>query len=125
MDVTQLMVDDWVKVDDKIGQVKMVTEFDVCVQVSEIEMINSETVEPIEITDDFLVANGFEKQTDWFVRQTSDIMLKKYEDKYRIVTSPMMSECQYLDTSIIYVHQLQHIMSLLNIKQKIKIEINE
>ena len=140
MEAKELMIGDWVKLEDaRIGntnfvgpvvQIKSITGRHVLIPNSKglLEDVTEEHLLPIPFTYEILEKNGFKPlEEDSFVcKELSDI------DDYIIVVDLLVPYLSYIEKhktpksrysgEIKYVHQLQHILRLCGIDKKIKLE---
>ena len=128
MTAKELMIDDWVF--DKVVSDKPV----------QIEQINKQTVhykhrrgymsagiellEPIQITDAILKANGFNREggaSYWHEGDRDACILYWSEDKEQLVIGSPCDDCM-VKMNVRYVHELQHAFWLAGIDKEIKLE---
>ena len=112
MDCKDLMVGDWIEDGYKVAQVTSITCDGIVETTAAIS--NIEVIEPIKLTEEILVKNGFVKtwNGDWQLKEYSTIIISK--DYYVKIFERSIR--------IDYVHELQHIMYLACIKKELVID---
>lgn len=126
MKVTELMIGDWIEDGYKKAQVTSITCDGIVETTAAIS--NIEVVDPIPLTEEILVKNGFEKNHN-------DEAPAEECYFYRLFAKPcgwfdidafgleeeLGAEFTYHDININYVHQLQHLLRLCGIDKEISI----
>lgn len=123
MKANELMIGDWVVTKKGDGQVYIIQDNDV-IFTSAIEGIEGaaylEETDPINITDGFLIRNGFTEQPDvpegcvnWVYNNGGQIVYIS-----RLPWDSFSIDANFhgrLSTQIKYVHELQHILRLIGL----------
>lgn len=115
MKAYELQIGDWVTYDGIPSQVIMVSAEGVAMIVKEEQIVylNSERLNPIPLTDEILIANGW-SQTSWVAGlffaprkgfERDNLTIRKTDDGYEFTAF-----CH--ETALKYVHQFQQILRL-------------
>ena len=83
-----------------------------------------ELLEPIQITDAILKANGFNREggaSYWHEGDRDACILYWSEDKEQLVIGSPCDDCM-VKMNVRYVHELQHAFRLAGIDKEIKLE---
>ena len=111
MDIKDLMVGDWVSVS---GKSVKITKDDLATML--IFLDDYSKIDPIPITEEILVKNGWEGQTDG----TNDFFVSRIlPELWHYVGTDYYS--YDINTQIKYVHQLQHLLRLCGIEKEIEL----
>ena len=121
MDCKDLMIGDWVKVEQTtevvnakvLGVYKDGINYEVDYSgVRATNQIHTDYVSPIELTEDILVKNGWRKEPITidgdYANWHGEIPISQAEDEYN-----------YADIELRYVHTLQHLLRLCGIEKSI------
>ena len=115
-----LMVGDWVEDGYKKSQVTSITCDGIVETTAAIS--NIEVVEPIKLTSDILVKNGFEKTKGGEYERTRYVM---FSDKswVALYTREAGGYSAFLNKIVVihYVHQLQHLLRLCGFEKELTI----
>ena len=126
MDVKDLMIGDWIEDGYKKAQVTSITCDGIVETTAAIS--NIEVVDPIPLTENILVKNGFEKNHN-------DEAPAEECYFYRLFAKPcgwfdidafgleeeLGAEFTYHDININYVHELQHLLRLCGVDKEIEL----
>jgi len=124
MDCKDLMIGDWVKVEQttevvnakvlgvhKDGVINYEVDYSGVVATNQ---IHTDYVSPIPITEEILVKNGWRKEPITidgdYANWHGEIPINQDEDEYN-----------YADIELKYVHQLQHLLRLCGIEKEIEL----
>lgn len=114
MEVRDLMLGDWIEDGYKKSQVTSITCDGIVETTAAIS--NIEVVDPIPLTEEILVKNGFEKFAE---SQT----LFDYTDNDIHLEYWIGDGCfRYYTAEIHYVHQLQHLLRLCGVEKELVID---
>ena len=124
------MIDDWVfdkAVSDKPVQIEQINKQTVHYKHRRGYMsAGIELLEPIQITDAILKANGFNREggaSYWHEGDRYACVLHWSEDKKQLVIGSPCDDCM-VKMNVRYVHELQHAFRLAGIDKEIKLEDN-
>ncbi len=119
MQITELMPGDWVIIQRKIEKVTYLSAIDDCVDDSCWSVNgthNLDLVKPIKLTDKILTASGFiELTNEEGIFVNGAIVITKEDEDWRVNWGARF------ELPIRYVHELQHIYSLLHLNLNITI----
>ena len=128
MTAKELMIDDWVfdkAVSDKPVQIEQINKQTVHYKHRRGYMsAGIELLEPIQITDAILKANGFNREggaSYWHESDRDACILHWSEDKKQLVIGSPCDDCM-IKMNVRYVHELQHAFRLAGIDKEIKLE---
>lgn len=121
MDCKDLTICDYVKHDGIIKIVDAVYLYSVSVHdpsepwgVAKSELVSVDDIEPIKLTEDILVKNGWRKEPITidgdYANWHGEIPISQAEDEYN-----------YADIELRYAHQLQHMLRLCGIEKELTI----
>lgn len=125
MKASDLMIGDWVKVEQTtevvnakvLGVYKDGINYEVNYSsVRATNQIHTDYVSPIKLTEEILVSNGFGKMNNRYFFGQVDI--KELKD-FWVVT--IIKYDVDVDINIHYVHQLQHLLRLCGVKKEIEL----
>lgn len=105
MEAKELMIGDWVYVNNIATQVMQVNE-DCEIWTHKDPFLPNENVEPIPLTDEMLKANGFDKE--WLTYE--------FYDGYNFFLDGKNGVCVHVGR-IWLVHELQHALRLCNLNE--------
>ena len=116
--VRDLQIGDWIEDGYKVAQVTSITCDGIVETTSAIS--NIDVVEPIKLTEDILVKNGFDKdeRSKYFHVYTLNI---KGSYDFDICWSSVNGFNYEGDFILTYVHQLQHLLRLCGIEKEIEL----
>ena len=115
MKVNELMLGDWIEDGYKKAQVTSITCDGIVETTAAIS--NIEVVDPIPLTEEILVKNGFDKdeRSKYFHLYTLDMEGHWDFD----ISWSSQNGFSYEDIKLTYVHQLQHLLRLCGIEKEI------
>lgn len=128
MDCKDLTICDYVKHDGIIKIVDAVYLYSVSVHdpsepwgVAKSELVSVDDIEPIKLTEDILVKNGFEKTTNDWNRHRPLIIFESMGFPTISIHADMDMKHFWVHGTIdlTYVHQLQRLLNLCNIDKEI------
>lgn len=127
MDVTDLMIGDWIEDGYKKAQVTSITCDGIVETTAAIS--NIEVVDPIPLTEDILVRNGFIFNKGYAVLQVSeDTYLDFYKHEHRLRKvwegiDEWNNHAKVRDVTFVcqcyYVHEFQHALRLCGVEKSI------
>jgi len=122
-----LMIGDWVLDGTKKAQITSIT-CDGIIETTASEYTNIELIEPIPITPEILLKNGFmeSRQGDWFFvienKNNETLGIISHFPSYRLEIESWDDLIGSFESGgIKYIHQLQHAMRLCGIEKEIKL----
>jgi len=134
MDCKDLMIYDYIKYNGVTKIVDAVYLYSVSVHdpseewsISEAKTYSIDDIEPIELTEDILVKNGFEKSTRVGTYELNtdyyEIEVWDYSDGLWVVKVQYIefSSLPYSQATITHVHALQHLLRLCGIDMELTI----
>jgi hypothetical protein len=131
IDYKQLMIGDWVQITKDWYQLGKVTNHSIQIDLSDLESIQEGMyeVKPIPLTEEIMNRNGFEynnKDQCWVLDKNRNAYLSNDLDynkkRTKIISFDIMGEEDLLlVTTIEYIHQLQHLLRLLEIDKEIEL----
>jgi len=121
MKANELMIDDWMLLHDVPFQVTSIYAKNGAREIGfgnkEDFWVDISNVEPIKITPEILEKNGWEKRPTGYVFYTDG---KRYDNSlWYIFGSSNTFVVDTAEFQINYVHELQHILKILNIDKEI------
>ena len=124
MEVADLMVGDWVNYKSpssgKLRPIKIenIYGYEFNCEVENWNIISGKSIsdtEPIPLTEEILVKNGFE-QKNYLTYVSGQVEIIKNRDNWNVVINKY---CVFVDMNIKFVHQLQHLLRLCGIEKEI------
>lgn len=134
MKAKELMIENLFKIENKIYTVCGINhEGSVIIDTDEDWLEKDVYIEPIQITEDWLIKNGFEKFYDeicefsYYTKEVDgnyiDIKLdcSNIDENHVVCHVDNCDRCSIGCVDIQYVHQLQNLLNVLNIEMKVEL----